>query len=79
MSIKIFHDTDSYVAFKKLKLLKSNSALSTLSTLWKGEVILCEFDNIHKEIKYVTAAQLFTPEDFANLEKVINNFFGEPS
>ena len=75
----IYHDPDLYAAAKKIKLLKSNSVISTVSTLWKGEVIMCQFSHLDRKIVSVTATQIFYPEDFDNLEKVICNFFNDVS
>lgn len=72
---KIHYDLDSYVASKKLKLLKLGSAVSTLTTLWQGEVIMCQFDHLNNSIIKITTDLLLEPEDFEKLEVVIRNFF----
>ena len=69
---------DVHVARTKMKLKNSNHCLSTVSTLWKGEVILCTVDNIRQSILNVFCSRTIQPNEFATLEGIVMEFiFGD--
>ena len=55
--------TDKYVAENKMMLRNQNHYFSFVSTLWKGEVILCTFNNWSKEIINIYCCQLLGQDD----------------
>jgi hypothetical protein len=65
---------DRHVAESKMKLKSSNHCLSFVSTLWKGEVILCTFNNINRTIADIFCAQHIEYEDKKELEYIIDRF-----
>jgi hypothetical protein len=57
-----------------MELRSSNFCLSFIKTLWKGEVILCCFNNLSKEISDVFCTQIIEPDDLNQLENLIHEF-----
>jgi hypothetical protein len=53
--------TDLHIAKQKMQLKNVNSCLSFISTLWKGEVIMCCFNNLSKEIANVFCIKIVDP------------------
>ena len=72
--MKKYIDIDSPVASKKIKVHNQLSNLVVLSTLWKGEFMLCYFDIINKTISSIYCFQELSEEDFEKLEIVVNDF-----
>jgi len=72
-------DIDIYVAKRKMRLKNSNYCLSFISTLWKGEVVMCSFDNLQNKISSLFSIQTFDEESFLQLENVIKEFIDELS
>jgi hypothetical protein len=68
---------DLHVAGKKLQLKNTNYFLSFLSTLWKGEVILCCFNNVSNSIDTVYSKQEIEGEDLKQLEMLIKKFLNK--
>ena len=65
---------DVLTARKKLSLKKTNSHFSFLSTLWKGEVIICCYNHVYREMYNIFCTQNMEPEDIEQLENIINDF-----
>lgn len=65
---------DVYVAKNKMKIKNCTYALSFVTTLWKGEVIMCSYNTIEKAIANVYCFQILEPEDFEELENIIGDF-----
>ena len=65
---------DIHVAQRKMSLKDTNACLSFVSTLWKGEVIMCCFNNLNQEIANVFCTQIIEPEDLAQLESIVRDF-----
>jgi len=63
-----------HMAKKKLKLNSCNFHMSVVSTLWKGEVILCYFDTIKSGLTNVFCSQEVGPDDIELLEELIKDF-----
>jgi hypothetical protein len=69
-----FSPVDLHIAKQKMQLKNSNFCLSFLTTLWKGEVIMCCFNNVSKELSDIFCLQQMEPADVECLEKIINDF-----
>jgi hypothetical protein len=67
-------DIDLHIAKQKMELKNSNFCLSFIQTLWKGEVIMCCFNNLSQEIADIFCLQKLEPDDVSDLEKLINEF-----
>ena len=65
---------DVHIARTKMKLKNSNHCLSFVSTLWKGEVILCTVDNIRQSILKVFCSRTIQPNELATLEEIVREF-----
>ena len=75
-----YDDVDLHVARKKMRLKNSNSCLSFVYTIWKGNLVLCCFNNISKEIANISCVSLIEHSDVDKLEILIREFlFGEVS
>jgi len=72
-------DIDIYVAKRKMSLKNSNYCLSFVSTLWKGEVIMCTFDNLQNKICDLFCVQELDEDSFSQLECVVREFLNELS
>jgi len=70
-------DIDIYVAKRKMSLKNSNYCLSFVSTLWKGEIVMCTFDNLQNKISSLFCVQEFDEEEFSQLELIIKEFIHE--
>lgn len=66
--------TDLHVAKKKMELKKVHACYSFVSTLWKGEVIMCCFNTLNKEISDLYCVQVMQPDDISQLELLIQEF-----
>lgn len=66
--------TDIYAAKKKMELKRVHACYSFVSTLWKGEVIMCCFNTLSKEISDMYCVQTMQPDDIAQLELLIHDF-----
>ena len=65
---------DIHVAQRKMVLKDANACLSFVTTLWKGEVIMCCFNNLNKELANVFCLQVIEPDDLTQLEKLVCDF-----
>lgn len=65
---------DLYIAKHKMKLKNTNHCLSFVTTLWKGEVIMCCMNNLSREIVNAFCTQIISPEDLQTLEWLIQEF-----
>lgn len=65
---------DLHVAQQKMSLKDSNSCLSFVSTLWKGEVIMCCYSNLSNELVNIFCLQELEPGDVEELEKLVRDF-----
>lgn len=65
---------DLYIAKQKMRLKNTNACLSFVTTLWKGEVIMCCINNLSKEIINAFYTQTISPEDLQVLERLIQEF-----
>jgi len=65
---------DIYMAQRKMTLKDVNACLSFVSTLWKGEVIMCCFNNLNQEIASIFCTQIIEPDDLTQLESLIRDF-----
>lgn len=65
---------DLHVARQKMRLKNTNSCLSFVTTLWKGEVIMCCMNNLNKEIINAFCTQILNPEDLQTLEWLVQEF-----
>ena len=65
---------DIYTAKKKMVLKNNNLCLSFITTLWKGEVIMCCYNNLAKKTVTIFAAQVINSDDANELEKLITEF-----
>lgn len=69
---------DKAIARKTMKIKNSNYCLSFVTTVWKGELVICFYNNITKEVADIMTAQAFLPEEFMELEQMISEFiFGK--
>lgn len=65
---------DIIMAKKKMRLKSANYCLSFVSTIWKGEVIMCCLNNLSQEICNIFCCQELQPEEISKLEDIINEF-----
>jgi hypothetical protein len=65
---------DLHVAKTKMKLKNANHCLSFVTTLWKGEIIMCVFNNLQNEISTIYCNQIFDTDEFQELESMISEF-----
>lgn len=65
---------DLHIARQKMRLKNTNSCLSFVTTLWKGEVIMCCMNNLNKEIINAFCTQILNPEDLQTLEWLVQEF-----
>lgn len=68
---------DKYMISSKMRLKNSNHCLSFVSTLFRGEVILCTFNNISRRLVDIFSAQTIEKDDREELEFIINTFVSE--
>ena len=66
--------TNLYVAKRTMRLKDVNYCLSFISLLWRGEVIMCVFNNIQKEISNIYCTQTLEVDDVEQLENLIMDF-----
>lgn len=69
-----FNYLDVHTAKKKMALKNASSCFSFVSTLWRGEVIMCCFNNLSKDISRLYCTQRIDPEDVTQLEALICEF-----
>lgn len=69
-----FNPVNTFMAERKMSLKNSNHCLSFVNTLWKGEVIMCTFNNLDRSIVDIFCAQIIEPDEFEELERMINDF-----
>ena len=65
---------DLHMARHKMRLKNTNHCLSFVTTLWKGEVIMCCINNLNREIINAFCTQNINPEDLQTLEWLIQEF-----
>ena len=65
---------DIHVAQRKMELKSVNFCLSFVSTLWKGEVIMCCFNNLSKQIDNIFCSQIIEQDDLEQIENLIRDF-----
>ena len=64
---------DLHLAKKKMKIKKIDSKSIFLSTLWKGEVVMCIFDTARNKLLQVNCLRLLEFGEMENLENLIIN------
>jgi hypothetical protein len=69
------NDIDIHIAKKKLKLHNSSSIMSSLSTMWKGEVVCLTVCTLNYEIQNIFCLQSLDPDDVDVLNEIVNQFF----
>jgi len=75
-----YSDLDVHVARKKINLKNANACLSFVSTVWKGEIVMCCFNNLSREIANVFSVTLIESADVDALERIIREYlYGEIS
>jgi hypothetical protein len=72
---------DLNVAKRTLKIKSVNHCVSFVSTLWRGEVIMCCYNNIAKEMANIFCSQYLDAGDVSQLESLIKNeiFLDKPA
>ena len=65
---------DLHIAKKKMRLKNRNICLSFVTTLWRGEVIMCCFNNLSKEVSQIYCSQAMGHSDINQLENLILEF-----
>lgn len=68
---------DLHIAKQKMVLKDANSCLSFISTLWKGEVIMCCYSNLSNELVNIFCSQTIEPDDVRELGNIINVFINK--
>lgn len=64
---------DLYIAKKKLKIKKIDSKSIFLSTVWKGEVVMCIFDTARNKLLQTNCLRALEFGEMENLENLIIN------
>ena len=67
---------DLHVAKAKMRLKDTTFCLSFVSTVLRGEVIMCMYNNMQKEISNIFCTQIINPNEFKQLETLIQEFMG---
>jgi hypothetical protein len=70
-----FNSIDIYSASKKLRLRAETSTMSTFSTLWHSEVLVCHFNRSKGKIESVFCKQELSENDTLELQKIMCNFY----
>lgn len=65
---------DLYIARRTMALKSSSSFTSFITTLWKGAVVMCNFNNSTGKIDSVFCINEINDEDKLILEKLIKSF-----
>lgn len=68
---------NSQIASRTLKLKNKTAYLSFLSTIWRGEIIFCCYNNTNNSVDNVYSIQEISLEDKAQLEVIIKNFLNQ--
>lgn len=69
-----FNSLDLHIAAKKMVLKSNNFHISFISTLWKGDPIMCYFDNISNSMGNLFCCKLIQPDEVEQLEYIIRQF-----
>lgn len=73
-----YSNLDVHVARRKMSLKNSNACLSFVCTVWKGEIVMCCFNNLSKEIVNIFSIILVEADEVETLEKLIREYlYGE--
>jgi hypothetical protein len=64
---------DLITARKTLKLKSVNHCMSFVSTVWRGEVIMCCYNNLAKEMANIFCTQYLSEGDVEELETLIKD------
>lgn len=73
-----FSYIDLHTAKQKMRLKNTNACLSFVNTVWKGEIIMCCFNNLNHEIINIFSVQIIKPEELSAIELIIKEFiFGD--
>lgn len=64
---------DLHLAKKKMKIKKIDSKSIFLSTVWKGEVIMCFFDTASNKLLQLNCFRVLEVGEMENLEDLIIN------
>ena len=62
---------DLHLAKKKMKIKKINSNSIFLSTVWKGEVVMCVFDTASNKLLQINCFRSLELGELENLENLI--------
>jgi hypothetical protein len=62
---------DLYTAKAKMRVKHSNYCMSFITTIWRGQVVMCTFNNIQKNIMSVFGSHTFSPDEINVLENLI--------
>lgn len=66
------------MAQKTIKIKSCNYCLSFVTLVWRGELVMCCYNNITKELADLFTNQNLQPEEFGELEDMIGEYiFGE--
>lgn len=65
---------DLMTAEKTIRIKNSNYCLSFVTLVWKGEVVMCCYNNISKEIANVFTSQNMYPDEYSDLEQLIGDY-----
>lgn len=69
---------DKVTAERTIKIKNCNYCLSFVTLVWRGELIMCCYNNLSKALADLYTGQVFSPEEFADLEEMIGEYiFGE--
>lgn len=69
---------DKEMARKTIKIKNCNYCLSFLTLVWRGELVMCCYNNITKELADMFTSQHLLPGDCEELEILIREYiFGE--
>jgi hypothetical protein len=72
-----FSTVDLHIAKKKMVLKSCSFHISFISTLWKGDPIMCYFDNIQGSLNNLFCCKLVEPEEVEQLEIIIKDFLNK--
>lgn len=68
---------DRYFAKKKMKIKKIDSKSIFLSTVWKGEVVICVFDTSVNKLLEINCFRSLSFEEINQFENIITECLSE--
>lgn len=62
------------MAEKTIKIKSCNYCLSFITLVWRGELVMCCYNNITKGLADIYTNQNLNPEEFSELENMLGEY-----